>query len=132
MFIITNTTFGGEYTPSKANTLEEAKAWLLECTANNIRNYADQEIEELEKQKKEKILNELLRKYNLSVNDIEEIEDDEIYEMIDCIDDYELTNEEIIEWAKENLNVTFTETSSCIYYGSDTYNLMKIYNLDDL
>ena len=47
MFIITNTTMGGEYTPSKANTFEEAKAWLFECTANNIPAWQEGEHEEL-------------------------------------------------------------------------------------
>ena len=41
MYIITNTTMGGEYTPSKAKTLEEAQKWLYECTANNIRAWKD-------------------------------------------------------------------------------------------
>lgn len=36
MYIITNTCMGGEYTPSKAKTLKEAKKWLKFCTADNI------------------------------------------------------------------------------------------------
>ena len=44
MFIITNTTHGKEYTPSKATTFEEAKAWLFECTAKNIRAYVKEDI----------------------------------------------------------------------------------------
>lgn len=47
MFIITNTYEGGEYTPSKANTLDEAKAWLKECTANNIRAWKHPELENM-------------------------------------------------------------------------------------
>ena len=38
MFIITNCTASGNYTPSKAETYEEAYAWMVECTAENIRN----------------------------------------------------------------------------------------------
>ena len=37
MYIITNTFLGGEYTPSKTETYEEAHSWLKECTANNIK-----------------------------------------------------------------------------------------------
>jgi hypothetical protein len=47
MFIITNTCLNGEYTPSKANTLEEAQAWLKECTTNNIRAWKESEYPEL-------------------------------------------------------------------------------------
>ena len=39
MYIITNTCLNGEYTPSKAETLEEAKAWLKKCTVDNIRGW---------------------------------------------------------------------------------------------
>ena len=56
MFIITNTTMGDEYTPSKANTFEEAKAWLFECTANNIRAWKADENEELNEMDNEEVL----------------------------------------------------------------------------
>ena len=56
MFIITNTTNGGEYTPSKANTLEEARAWLFECTANNIRAWKGCEYPELDNMTDEKVI----------------------------------------------------------------------------
>lgn len=39
MYIITNTCLNGEYSLSKAETLEEAKAWLKKCTVDNIRQY---------------------------------------------------------------------------------------------
>lgn len=42
MYIITNTCLNGEYTPSKAETLEEAKAWLKRCTAANIRGWKNE------------------------------------------------------------------------------------------
>ena len=38
MYIITNCTDQGSYTPSKANTYEEAYAWMIECTAANFRS----------------------------------------------------------------------------------------------
>ena len=56
MFIITNTTCGGEYTPSKANTFEEAKAWLFECTANNIRAWKGIVYPELNDMSNEEVL----------------------------------------------------------------------------
>lgn len=97
MFIITNTTMGGEYTPSKAETFEEARAWLLECTANNIRAWEGCEYPEL--------------------ND--------------------MNNEEVLEWAEEKaedglIDFCFSNDSSEIYYGDDSYNIMNIYNLDEL
>ena len=56
MFIITNICQGGEYTPSKANTLEEARAWMLECTANNIRVWKQREYPELTDMSNEDII----------------------------------------------------------------------------
>lgn len=46
MFIITNSYEGGEYTPSYADTLEEAQKWMKECTAGNLRD-ANDECEEM-------------------------------------------------------------------------------------
>ena len=92
MYIITNITTVGEYTPSKANTLEEAKTWLLECTADNIRAWKD---------------------------DLPS----------------EMTDEEVIEWATENLcesEFKFTEYSSYIEYDDHSYNRMQIYNLNEI
>ena len=37
MFIVTNCAPGGNYTPSVFKTFEEAEEWMLECTANNIK-----------------------------------------------------------------------------------------------
>ena len=94
MYIITNTTATGEYTPSKANTLEEAKAWLLECTAYNIRAWQGDELPSVD-----------------------------------------MTDEEVIEWAKDNLvesEFKFTEDSSYIEYDDGSYNRMQIYNLDEI
>ena len=44
MFIVTNFTDTGEYTPSKLNTMEEATNWLYECTANNIRSWKGEKL----------------------------------------------------------------------------------------
>ena len=46
MFIITNCTQEGNYTPSKADTYEEAYAWMVECTAENIRAGYGHDIED--------------------------------------------------------------------------------------
>ena len=56
MFIITNTTCGGEYTPSKAETFEEAKAWLFECTARNICAWKASDYPELNDMSDEEVL----------------------------------------------------------------------------
>ena len=46
MFIITNTCYDGEYTPSKANTLKEAREWLQRCTVDNLVAWKADKIEE--------------------------------------------------------------------------------------
>lgn len=96
MYIITNTCLNGEYTPSKANTLEEARKWLYECTANNIRAWGCEYPE----------LNNM-------------------------------SNKEVLEWADDKaedgeLDFCFSEDGSEIYYGDDSYNIMNIYNLDEI
>ena len=47
MYIVTNTTGLGEYTPSRFKKLENAKKWLIECTAENIRSWKEDEHDEL-------------------------------------------------------------------------------------
>lgn len=47
MYIVTNCTPQGNYTPVVTNTLKEAEVWMVECTANNIRNAFEDEYEEL-------------------------------------------------------------------------------------
>ena len=97
MYIITNTCLNGEYTPSKANTLEEAQAWLVECTADNIRAWKESKYKELA----------------------------------------DMTDEEVIEWAEDKaedglIDFCFSKYGSEIYYGDDSYNIMNIYNLDEI
>ena len=93
MYIITNTCLNGEYTPSKAETLKEARAWLFECTANNIRVWKGDEYPEL----------------------------------------YNMSDEEVLEWAEENLSdFSYNDDSSEIYYDDDSYNIMNIYDLDKI
>ena len=97
MYIITNTCLNGEYTPSKANTLEEARAWLFECTANNIRVWKGNEYPEL--------------------ND--------------------MSDEEVLEWAEGKaedgeIDFSYSNDSSEIYYDDDSYNIMNIYDLDKI
>lgn len=43
MFIVTNCTPKGNYTPSIFKTIKEAYDWMLECTANNIKQSTDHE-----------------------------------------------------------------------------------------
>lgn len=91
MYIITNSTLCGDYTPSTADTLEEARAWMQECTAENIRSSLEGDL---------------------------------------CCG---MTDAEIIAWAKDNLEYfEFDEMHSYIQYNDDSYNLMHIYNVDDL
>jgi hypothetical protein len=97
MYIITNTCLNGEYTPSKAETLEEAQAWLVECTAGNIRAWKEHRYPEL--------------------ND--------------------MSDKEVIEWAEEKaedgeIDFSFSKDGSEIYYGDDSYNIMNIYDLDEI
>lgn len=47
LYIITNTTSSGNYTPSIANSLESAMSWMYKCTADNIRNFKQDEYPEL-------------------------------------------------------------------------------------
>ena len=98
MFIITNTCSNGEYTPSKANTLEEAKEWLKRCTVDNLISWQSDKIEEY---------------WGKEID--------------------EITDDEIIEWAKEELeDFIFNENESRIYYNDNSYNIMKIYDLDKI
>lgn len=39
LYIVTNAISGGEYTPTLCSSFDEAKDWLIECTANNIRSW---------------------------------------------------------------------------------------------
>ena len=55
MYIITNTTYMNEYTPSTTDTLQEAKAWMQKCTADNLRAWKDGIIE-LENMSDEEII----------------------------------------------------------------------------
>ena len=56
MFIITNSCLEGEYTPSIANTIDEARDWLKSCTADNIRTSAPEEYN-LDKLSDEEVIN---------------------------------------------------------------------------
>lgn len=97
MYIITNTTMGNEYTPSKANTLAEAQVFMTECTANNIRAWKGNEHQELEN----------------------------------------MSNEEVIAWATNKakngeIDFSFENFGSEIYYNDESYNIMNIYDLDQI
>ena len=107
MFIITNTTATGEYTPSKADTFEEAKDFMLETT---IENYAAG---------------------NADFSDFaDETETEE------CSSYAELKEkglvDKFLEWAEENGDLTYTDKSTAVYYSDDSFNKMTIYNTDEL
>ena len=87
-YIVTNTISNGEYTPTITSSYDEAKDWLTECTASNIRGWK-----------------------------------------CGCNKDlFEMSDMEVIEWAKKNLpDFEFSERCSKIYYDSDDYNIMNIY-----
>lgn len=61
MFVITNTTPEGEYSPSTAKTIEEAREWMYECTSENILAYTvghimnEEEYSELKKKSNKEI-----------------------------------------------------------------------------
>lgn len=42
MFIVTNCSPGGNYTPSVFTTIEGARDWMYECTAGNIDAFVDE------------------------------------------------------------------------------------------
>lgn len=97
MFIITNCTDSGNYTPSKADTYKDAFAWMVECTADNIRSAYHYEIEE------------------------------DTGKSVD-----ELSVDDIIDWAKDNLDgyiFDIDDEKSYIEYSDGSFNEMKIFDL---
>ena len=77
MFIITNCTDTGNYTPSKADTYEDAYAWMVECTAENIKKAYGYDIEEETGKKPDE----------LSVDDVIDWAEDNLDGYIFSIDD---------------------------------------------
>lgn len=55
MYIITNTTSTGEYTPIKAKSLKKSKKIMLEMMADNIRGYRS-DVAKLEKMSDKKVV----------------------------------------------------------------------------
>ena len=52
MFIVTNATPTGNYTPSVFTNFEDAQYWMYQCTADNLRNCGISYPEELEEDDK--------------------------------------------------------------------------------
>lgn len=107
MYIITNTTSEGEYTPSKADTFEEAKEFMLETTIEN---------------------------YVAGNADFSDFADETGTE--ECCDYEELKEKglvkQFLDWMVKNNDGEYTETSTAVYYGDDSFNKMHIYNLDEI
>lgn len=107
MFIITNTTPDGEYTPSKAETFEEAQDFMLETTIEN---------------------------YTAGNADFSDFADET--ETEECSTYAELKEKGLVkrflDWMVENNDGEYTETSTAVYYGDDSFNKMNIYNLDEI
>lgn len=111
MYIITNVTGDGEYTPSKAETFDEAVNFLVETTVNN---------------------------YLLGIGDVAEFA-----EMSDLSEDfsYEELEEkgltiDFLRWAEKVGGLSFFINEDTAYsrvtYDDDSFNLMHVYNVDNL
>ena len=107
MYIITNTTPTGEYTPSKAETFEEAQDFMVETTINNYTS-SGYEFSEFAEQ-----------------TDTEE-----------CSSYEELKERGLVrrflDWMVENGDAEYSEKSTSVYYDDDAFNKMTIYNLDEI
>lgn len=109
MFIITNTIEGSEYTPSRAETMEEAFNWMRECTLDNVfKGWPD-------------LAQQFIEDHNLKGDNLLQALVDN-----DAVDDF-------IEFLHEQgIQVSLEKTSSLVVYDDDNYNLMNIYNCDEL
>lgn len=103
MFIITNRTATYEYTPSVADSLEEAKLWMIECTLSNL--YAAYTAQ----------VKEFLNIYKYEIKDIKTIS----------------LMEKLIDFLRRiyKIDCYITNYSSIITYSNDDFNAMKIYEI---
>ncbi len=109
MFIITNTIEGDEYIPSRAENMEEAFDWMRECTLDNVFKAWP----ELSKQ--------FIKDHNLEGNTM-------LHALVknDAVEDF-------LQFMRdEGIQVSLEETSSLVVYEDDNYNMMHIYNCDEL
>ena len=111
MYIITNVTDCGEYTPSKAETFDEAVDFMVGTTINNYINGVGE------------------------VSDFAEevgISEDFSYEELK---EKDLVNE-FLNWAESvgglNFSINEDDAHSRVTYDDDTFNLMHVYNLDKI
>lgn len=98
MYIVTNSTPEGNYTPSTFTNKDDAIKWMKECSAYNIKAAFDYELEE---EFGEEIYNEDF--------------------------DIDGNIEHILEYAKENLDVEISEDKIEIYYADDSYNILQLF-----
>lgn len=108
MFIITNTTATGEYTPSKAKTFEEAQDFMYETTFNN---------------------------YAAVYRDFSEFSKDMNIELCESYADLKQRNlvQAFIEWLnRDNEHIHCAERATAVYYNDDSFNKMTIYDIDKL
>lgn len=107
MYIITNTTPTGEYTPSKAETFEEAQDFMYETTINNF-----------------------IASGATFLSFSEWTDTDE------CSSYTELKEKglvkQFLDWMTESSDNEYTEISTAVYYNDDSFNKMHIYNLDEI
>lgn len=101
MYIVTNTTLGGEFTPSKADTMEEAIEWLYETSINNFLTGYSEEIQT-----------------NLPSSYEEIIKEGKLEDIITIINNTE--------------DCIICKNHSCITYVGGSYNIMNIYNIDEI
>lgn len=108
MFIITNTTDIGEYTPSKTETFEEAQNFMYETTVNN---------------------------YVAGVRDFSEFAKDTNTERCESYEELKQKNllKTFLDWmSKDGTGSCYSEKSTTVVYADSTFNKMTIYNLDEI
>ena len=111
MYIITNVTGYGEYTPSKAKTFDEAVNFMVETTIEN---------------------------YLAGVGDVSEFA--EMSGLPENFSYKELEEKgltiEFLNWAEKagglNFFINEDSASSRVIYDDDTFNLMHVYDVDKL
>lgn len=117
IFIVTNSTYGDEYTPSTFDSLKEAQEWLKRVTICNFVNALDEPFVFVSKTTNEEFLIEPM--------EIGSEDSGDIYEEIvkaGVVDEfYKALND------NEEVDVTARPMMSYISYGDDSYNRMEIY-----
>lgn len=117
IFIVTNSTYGDEYTPSTFDSLKEAQEWLKCVTICNFVNALDDPFVFVSKTTNKEISIDPMEFGNRDSGDIYE----EIVKAGVVDEFYEALND------NEEVDVTARPMMSCISYGDDSYNRMEIY-----